>query len=321
MEIKKIIKYSFLYISALLGAGFATGRELYAYFFSYGFTSGFIGTFAAALLFGLTAYKTLTLTDKAHLRTYDEFLGHIFGDNAGKAFYAMGILFFSVLFASMTAAFGEICRSHGIQPILARVIFCAICFVSLGFDIKGIAFISGILCPIMTVGCCIIGIYSIFCRPPCFDMPDILVLPSAFIYVSYNILTASAILTGTRFSQREARAAGIIIFFIVLTTAALTGAAAAGGGILPLYSAVKKCGVLFVLYTAVLICAIFTTALGNALCLMPQISRGKICTLGFLLSLVGFADIVDKFYFLFGIAGSGILCAILLCPPASDKSR
>ena len=71
MKMQKILKISFLYVSALLGAGFATGRELYVYFFSYGAASGYIGLFAAALLFGYTAYKVSVLAKANNLKTYD----------------------------------------------------------------------------------------------------------------------------------------------------------------------------------------------------------------------------------------------------------
>ncbi len=316
MDIKKVLSAVFLYISAIIGAGFAAGRELNVYFFKYGFLSGVAGMLTAAALFGLTAYKTLYIASSCNIKNCGNFFEYLFEKKLGRLFNIAGILFFTVLLASMTAAFGEICHSFGLNKILARAFFCIACFAALCFDLKGIKAISGLLCPLMAAGCCFIGLQSIYSVDLSFSLPDMRVFPRAVIYVSYNILTGAAVLFfGKKFNKKEACAAGIIIFAAIFVTGTLAGAATLGcDAALPIYLAVKEDKALLILYICVLLAAVFTTALSSAFCLTPYIKKRSICILGFMLSLIGFSTIVENFYFIFGILGSGVLFAVLMLP-------
>ena len=53
---KKILKAVFVIIGTLIGAGFASGQEIYLFFFSYG-TKGLIGIIISSGLIGLIIYK------------------------------------------------------------------------------------------------------------------------------------------------------------------------------------------------------------------------------------------------------------------------
>ena len=323
MSIKKIFSAVFLYISAIIGAGFAAGRELNVYFFDYGFISGIIGIFAASLLFAVAAYKVLLLGSIFKIKSCKAFTAYLFGGKTGAFFNTAGIMFFAVLFASMTAAFGEICRGIGINMLWAKAIFCIICFIALSFDIKGLSVISTLLCPLMLAGCCIVGLRRLFTGNIPLDMPRIIVLPSSVLYVSYNILTGAAVLIrGEKYNKKEAFLTAVPIFFAFFIAGIFAGTAAFGSKeALPIYAAVKDGRVLLCIYTAVLLSAIFTTALSSAYCLTPYLDKARICTVGFVLSLIGFANIVEKFYFVFGIIGSGVLFALLFCPIYEKKKR
>ena len=47
-------------IGALVGAGFASGQEIYLFFYKYG-KSGMLGIFLCSFIFGITIYKTLKI--------------------------------------------------------------------------------------------------------------------------------------------------------------------------------------------------------------------------------------------------------------------
>ena len=70
---KNILKVVFVIIGTLIGAGFASGQEMYVFFFSYGM-EGLIGIIISSLLMGLIIYKTLGILDKYEIRTYKDFL-------------------------------------------------------------------------------------------------------------------------------------------------------------------------------------------------------------------------------------------------------
>ena len=70
---KNILKVVFVIIGTLIGAGFASGQEMYVFFFSYGM-QGLIGIIISSILMGIIIYQTLKLLDKYEIRTYKDFL-------------------------------------------------------------------------------------------------------------------------------------------------------------------------------------------------------------------------------------------------------
>ena len=63
---KNIFKIVFVIIGTLIGAGFASGQEIYLFFFSYGI-EGLTGIIVSSVLMGITIYKTLALVDVYYL--------------------------------------------------------------------------------------------------------------------------------------------------------------------------------------------------------------------------------------------------------------
>ena len=70
---KNILKVVFVIIGTLIGAGFASGQEIYLFFFSYGI-KGIVGIIVSSILMGVVIYKTLIIVDKYQLKNYKEFL-------------------------------------------------------------------------------------------------------------------------------------------------------------------------------------------------------------------------------------------------------
>ena len=57
---KNCIKIALVIIGALIGAGFASGQEIYLFFFSYG-KRGIFGIAVSAILLGIIIYKTIII--------------------------------------------------------------------------------------------------------------------------------------------------------------------------------------------------------------------------------------------------------------------
>ena len=55
---KEIFTITLVIIGALIGAGFASGQEIYSFFYSYGIM-GIIGIIVTCILISLIIYKTL----------------------------------------------------------------------------------------------------------------------------------------------------------------------------------------------------------------------------------------------------------------------
>ena len=68
---KNIFKVVFVIIGTLIGAGFASGQEIYLFFFSYGI-KGIIGIIVSSILMGIIIYKTLVIVDTFDVKNYKE---------------------------------------------------------------------------------------------------------------------------------------------------------------------------------------------------------------------------------------------------------
>ena len=66
---KNIFKVVFVIIGTLIGAGFASGQEIYLFFFSYGI-KGLNGIIVSSILMGITIYKTFNIVDKFNVKNY-----------------------------------------------------------------------------------------------------------------------------------------------------------------------------------------------------------------------------------------------------------
>ena len=57
---KNILKIVFVIIGTLIGAGFASGKEIYTFFYSYG-EKGIFGIIISSLLIGIIIYNSLRI--------------------------------------------------------------------------------------------------------------------------------------------------------------------------------------------------------------------------------------------------------------------
>ena len=67
------LKVSFVIIGTIIGAGFASGQEIYTFFNVYGL-KGLIGIFISCSLIGLVIYKTLEISMKLKSDEYGDFV-------------------------------------------------------------------------------------------------------------------------------------------------------------------------------------------------------------------------------------------------------
>lgn len=70
---RNILKVIFVIIGTMIGAGFASGQEMYLFFFSYGI-KGLIGILISSVIIGFVIYKTFQIVNKYGVDTYKDFL-------------------------------------------------------------------------------------------------------------------------------------------------------------------------------------------------------------------------------------------------------
>ena len=64
-------------IGAFIGAGFASGQEIYLFFYKYGI-NGLFGLALCSIMIGMVIYKIMLIIKKYDISSYNEFLNIIF---------------------------------------------------------------------------------------------------------------------------------------------------------------------------------------------------------------------------------------------------
>lgn len=125
----RILSAIFVIIGAIVGAGFASGQEIYTFFFVYG-KWGIFGIIIATFLIGAATFKTLKIIKKYNVKSYDEFLDIIIGDINLKNINIKLILnfiinlFLLISFFVMCAGFSAYFKQEiGINEFFTRNIF------------------------------------------------------------------------------------------------------------------------------------------------------------------------------------------------------
>lgn len=328
---KQATEVGLIYTGAVLGAGFATGLELFTYFISYG-GIGFIGLIICCLLFTITGYKVLVICNKKKIHNYTQLMDLISGKALSSAFRIISFLFLNVLFSAMLAGFGElIANVFNIPVFWGNIGLDIICFALLLGGKESLALINSILCPLLIIGCIILGIYIFWDTKAVFSTDTVLkdnFLTSAIIYTSYNTITSVNLLAEISdkiASRKQAFSSGCICGLLLL----LAGISMAlplyfnpqvADSTLPILSLINK-STLKWCYITVLALAIITTAMGNGFCIAEFYSKNLnikktagcfiACCVGLMLSKIGFNQIVNNVYFLFGVAGLGQMICVL----------
>lgn len=145
-----ILKVVFVIIGTLIGAGFASGQEIYTFFFSYGI-KGILGIIISSTIIGLTIYKTFKIIEKNNIKNYKEFLDFFIKNEKIKELINSIInIFILVSFYVMIAGFGAYLEQEiNLNNFIGSSILAILCIILFRTNIKGIVKINEILIPIL----------------------------------------------------------------------------------------------------------------------------------------------------------------------------
>lgn len=204
IEFKNTLKIIFVFIGLVIGAGFASGREIIEYF-NFSSNSDFTGIALACILFIFICYIILEKSYNKNLYTIYDYISSMFKNTKPLRLFFLYLIFFDLVcgLIVMLSSCGEIVSSvFYIDKIYGSIFLALCCFLVFIFDIKGIAFINIILVPLIMAIMIFTTLSSIFSHisEPAFSM--ILdpkshrnILLTSVFYVSYNTLTASSVLS------------------------------------------------------------------------------------------------------------------------------
>lgn len=338
-EFKNICKVASIYITTVIGAGFASGQEIARFFSSY-YRGGFYGILMAGILFATIGWLVLDKVYTGRIKNYEEFLFPTVGGFFGKIIEIVVTVFMFSVYSIMIAGLGSILSTKINMSLLSGVIIMsAICMLIILTDIKGVIAVSTLTTPVLVLGMVFVGLYIIIFK-------DISVFNymggiskvtnnwffSALIYVSYNSIISIVIMCNMLpyLKTRRTGVAGGIIGGLVLCAIALILNTTihlfyhdVTSVDFPILSILEKYNVIVrYFYTFILWLAMFTSATTSGYCFVDRFqSKIKIdkrilgplaCIAGIPVASFGFTKLIGTLYTLFGYVGLFLVLTVLI---------
>lgn len=326
---KNTLKIIFVIIGTLIGAGFASGREIYLFFSKYG-ENGKIGIILTGIITGIIIYKVLEITKTYEINNYKKLLQRINWKHAKLNKYINLIVnsFLLISFYIMIAGFSAYIEQTYNTPIyISSTIFVIICYIIFKKSIQGVIKANEILVPILIMLITYLGIKNI---PYSFNTRIATSVQAgssgwiigSILYASYNSILLIPVLTGLRNyldSKKQIIKISIISSSVIIILALfiyfllLRGEFFISELEMPLIEITMQFGTIFkYIYGFVIIASIFTSAISAGYSFLGNVNKTKksyeiiliiICITGIAVSNIGFSKLVEMLYPLFGILG------------------
>ena len=340
---KDIIRVVFVIIGTFIGAGFASGQEIYFFFFKYGI-NGLIGIFISSIILGIIISKTLKIIKERNIQNYKEFLNNIIlkktntkeknnlNQKTNKLIQIMNIIvntFILVTFFIMIAGFGTyFAQQFGTNQLIGSSILALIVYIILNTNVKGVVKANEIVVPILVTLVTIIGIANLK-NIPIIDIDNYLIqnkniefILHAILYASYNsILLIPVLITLNKYikNNKQTIIIGITSTLIILIMSVLIFLLLIKVDVnienleMPVvYVVSNMLRILEYIYGIVILGSIFTTAISLGISFLQNTAKNKksytqivliMCITSVIISKIGFSNLVNMLYPIFGYLG------------------
>ncbi|MBQ7098080.1 MAG: hypothetical protein IJN96_08370 [Clostridia bacterium] len=321
---KRILSISSVFIGLVIGAGFASGKEIFN-FFCLPSRTDFTGIVLATISFGAICFIIMHLSQKCCSKTFDQLIEHLCNSFAPAIKLFMLAFMFSGFFIMFSACGVLAKETFSLSPQWGIWFLALMCFVVFSFDVKGLVAINTVLVPIMLAGMTYVCLSAGLAALPVFSAFESIKtnpLISALCYVSYNTITAGAVLVplSNAATRKQIICASTVSSFILGITIFIAwlcmnhffkGLADSEMPLLELASRdgdfSKKC------YTVVLFMALCTTAVSYGFGILSKFrfktrayrigASAILCLLAIPLASLGFSTLVANLYSAFGYMG------------------
>ena len=332
---KDILKIVFVIIGTLIGAGFASGQEMYIFFFSHGI-KGIIGIFITSILMGIVIYRTFTIINKNDVKTYKQFLEIFLKANKEKTFFNLKniinivinifvLITFFIMIAGFGAYFGQ---ELGLDSIIGSILLSIFTLIIFMTSVEGVIKANGILVPILIIFITIIGIINLK-DIDIYNLKNYLIsrnesnyILSALLYCSYNSILLIPVLITLRDYIKSKKQIGIIsiittgiiillsiIIFLLLVRVDVDITKLEMPAVYVVSNMFK---ILKIGYGFIILGSIFTTAISLGTSFLQNVSSNKksytqiaviMCITSVIVSKIGFSNLINSLYPIFGYLG------------------
>lgn len=326
---KNIIIVSFSIIAALIGAGFASGEEIICYFVAFG-RYGILGLIFSLLLFALFIFYVLAFATTSEIKTYCEFMGIFQSNRTKKIIKGVTVIFSVSVYGAMLSALSLMISDNSPLSYASAGLICAvISTVIFTFGTDRVFAFNGII-GVGLVFCMVFAIMYILVwrETHTFSPVYIQSIADGAVYSGYNLITSVPLLVSLSRRLRTKTDCVAVTVTTMSVTALLMGLIFVllsiyhnriNLGALPLLTLAKRQSVFFgAFYSLILSCAIITTLLSSGGSAIDSLGIKRkplkialLSAVSYLLSGIGFFNIINIAYRLSGICGI-IVCGITL---------
>lgn len=327
---RNIFTCVFIIIGTIIGAGFATGQEILSFFNRFGI-NGMFGIILACMIMGIISSIIIILINKNGIDSYEELV------NENRIIIGLMQLFLFICFCiMMTGLITFFTQLFGVSKIISKILSFLICVILLLRRFDGVEKVNMILIPLIILGIIILLFND-------YDVAMLrtnaaIIIPSSFtdswvisalLYASYNLIIVFPVLTNFRkyalkkwqiisvgiLSAFFLAIMGLVIYFVcnkfypqILMIE------------IPTLQIAEFCGKnISIFYSAIIMFAIITTAFSTGysfLCMRDEKNYVRnvflMCIAALTFSNIGFTELINTFFPLFGMIGIVQIVVIIL---------
>lgn len=324
------------YIGTVVGAGFASGQEIYQFFGKFG-SIAFVGVLFSVALFAFMGYRLMDLGRRLEATSYRELTVYLFGPVISKVVDWVLLVMLFGLTVAMLAGAGELFHERlGLNFQAGALVTIGVTFVTILGGTRGLLRANTLIVPMMIGFVFFAGVHTWLHRPAPpvdFAAPANSLVPilSAIVYAGLNVGLSVGVLVplGREINDKQILrrgallgAAGLGTMLVVILYVLLAYSPTALTYQLPMaYIAAKIGPVVQWMFILVLWGEIYSTLVGNVYSILVSFpsSRtlqratraGCLLLLALFLSHIGFSNIVGIGYPIFGWVSLLLLVALI----------
>ena len=321
----EVISITLVIIGALIGAGFASGQEIFSFFYIYG-KNGIYGILIMSILIGIFIYKSLKIIYQKQVYNYNDFL-NLFIKNTkirNVILWIVNVLLL-VSFYIMVAGFGAYFEQEiGINRIIGSIVLNLLCVIVFFSNIKGVLKASNLIVPFLIFFIFFIGIKNIvqIRTIDFYQMKNNCIL-SMLIYNSYNFILLMPVLISLKkqiTKEKNIKKVSILVTIIILILSINIFFLLLNANIKEIEN--QEMPIVYIIsnyfnkykkiYAFIVLASIFTTAISVGIGFLQNISKNSnsypqfvlfMCITSLLMSNIGFSKLLNFIYPVFGYIG------------------
>lgn len=307
------------------------GKEIYIFFSKYGLY-GIIGILFSGTILGILTSKVLKIIGKEQeVNTYNEFLFYIFNNKNSKLVVILNyiintflLITFYIMVSGFTAYFKQ---EYNIPNYMTGIILAILCYVALNNNIDEVVKISAILVPVIILFIISFGLFDIsnginqVLEMNFIANNFIRGMWNSIIYSSYNsIILIPVLVTLKKYvNKKNFYSIGVITSLVVIVLSLFIYIILLKSNIdiiefdLPIIYIVKQYGSVFkYLYGVVIVISIVTSIISAGYSFLKNSIKNKkryskllkvMCISSIFITNIGFSNLVNTLYPIFGILG------------------